>query len=114
MSDIKDAVTPDAFAREWTGPIDALTQEREMLWDDLNRARQFAINGVWSIQCATLCWRIANITKVLGHPIPPESVQVSLLLNGWYTELHEAIGIEAPISPETMAQAQQMRAEGRA
>lgn len=113
MSDIKNAVTPDEYDEAWTAD-DALKNELECLWGDLATARHNALNGRWSIQCGSVAWRIANITKVLGKPTPPESVQVSLLLNGWYTELHEAIGIEAPISAETMAQAQQMRAEGRA
>lgn len=89
--------TDPAAAADLEVCLTALTEELEALWDDLNCAKQRALNGVWSIECDGLAERIGVISLIVG-PINQDSVQVPLLLDGTYERVHAAVGItHAPV-----------------
>ena len=69
-----------------------LAVELEALWGDLDRAKQRAYNGDWSIECDSLSWRIEQITRLVG-PCPWGAIQMPLLLDGTYERLHAEWGI---------------------
>lgn len=84
-------------------PDDVLESELRSLWFDLNEARNHAINGVWSMQCDSLVYRIARLTNFIGKPTDWSRIQFPLLLNGWYEAINEAAGFPTPLSDEDRA-----------
>ncbi len=65
------------------------------LWSDLAHARQFASNGVWSVQCDNLAYRIVMLSRVVGA-CPWGDVDVDVLLDGLYVRVHDEAGIPYP------------------
>jgi hypothetical protein len=82
--------------------LTACREELDHLWNDLNSARQFAINGVWSIACEGTEARIKALTPLVG-PTPWECVQIPLLELGIYQRIHAELGVEAPVDMEHVA-----------
>ncbi len=74
---------------------DAAQAELEHLWRDLHHARQFFGNGVWSMQCDNLAYRIVMLSRPVGA-LHSDKVQVDLVLDGLYERLHREAGIEHP------------------
>lgn len=104
---IEDVKAAALYAKNNPEP-DALDFELANLWDDLNDARQRAINGVWSIQCDHIVGRIARLTLHTRRPTEWGDIQVDLLLDGTYEALHEAIGMPTPLSDEDRARAREV------
>ncbi len=69
--------------------------ELEHLWHDLHNARQVAVNGVWSIQCENLAYRIVMLSRLAGA-LSADHVQVDVVLDGLYERLHREARIEYP------------------
>lgn len=84
----------------------AVTDELEYLWNDLDNAMRYAINGTWSIQCDELADRIKTLTQLVG-PTHWESVQIRLLENGVYQRIHDELGVE--IEPPDMQAVREIR-----
>lgn len=86
--------------------VDLIAWELECLWDEFDDARQKAINGVWSIGCESKLFRIVVLTRFLGRATDWGSVPYRVLLDGTYTRVHEAMGIEPqPFDVEEVRQA---------
>lgn len=94
-SDIDEYVTPESALR-WL-----LT----LAWSDLQTARHTAINGRWSIACDSHVNRIIGLTSLVG-PISWEEIQVDLILDGIYEQIHGAIGTPTPLTNDEHLQAQ--------
>ena len=75
-----------------TGLTQAVCDELEYLWNDLDDAMRYALNGTWSIQCDGLADRIKTLTQLVG-PTPWDKVQMSLLENGVYQRIHDELDI---------------------
>lgn len=73
-------------------------EELESLWHDLLRARDYAYNGVWSMDCESRVTRIMKLTLASGKPTPWGSVPTPLVLNGWYELIHDLIGFDVQLS----------------
>lgn len=73
----------------------AARNELVHLWHDLGEARRFANNGVWSVQCDNLAYRIVALSRVVGA-CPWGEVDVDVLLDGLYVRLHDEAGIPYP------------------
>ncbi len=65
------------------------------LWSDLAHARQFAANGVWSMQCDNLAYRIVMLSRVVGA-CPWGEIDVDVLLDGLYVRIHDEAGLPYP------------------
>lgn len=86
----------DTADDDWpTDLADATRTELADLWSDLSTARQFAIGGVWSMQCDNLAYRIVCLSRLVG-PTPWGDVGVDVLLDGLYERLHVEAGIAYP------------------
>lgn len=86
-------------ARSAERPADlesAARHELAHLWDDLLNARRAAINGVWSMRCDDVVWRIGALTVLVG-PTPWEEISWDLLLDNTYQAIHEVLGVDAPV-----------------
>lgn len=70
----------------------ALCDELECLWADLEQAIQYALNGWWSLQCDHIQDRIRNLTQLVG-PTAWQNVSISLLERGTYQRIHDELGI---------------------
>jgi hypothetical protein len=82
---------------------DPVAFELRCLWDSLATARAEAANGVWSVDCEHLVLRIAFLTMHTKTPTPPGYVMASLITDGIYQAIHEAIGIPVEISTKLTA-----------
>lgn len=74
---------------------DAARQELAMLWSDLTNARRSALNGVWSIRCENVAYRIVMLSRFVG-PTSWQDVDVDLLLDGVYAKVYDEAGIDYP------------------
>lgn len=88
-----------------TGLTEAVCNELEYLWNDLDQAMRYAINGQWSIQCDGLADRIKTLTQLVG-PTPWEKVPLPMLERGVYQRLHDDLGIR--VTPD-MAKVAEIR-----
>lgn len=70
----------------------AMRDELECLWGDLDDGIRYAANGQWSIRCDGVADRIKTLTQLVG-PTPWERVPLTLLENGVYVRLHDDLGI---------------------
>jgi hypothetical protein len=77
-------------------------EELGLLWGDLNRARQSAINGEWSMNCDHLVERIMALTPLVG-PTPWEEIQIPLLELGIYQRVHAELGVPVDVDMERVA-----------
>lgn len=86
----------EAVQEALTEPVedDPIMSEMESLWGDLEEAKRHARNGVWSMGCDYAIYRIVRLTRHAGRPVPADAVPFTLLLDGTYTHVHEAMGIE--------------------
>lgn len=71
---------------------EAAKQELASLWHDLWWARDSALNGVWSMGCDSVVYRIVRLSRLVGST-PWEQIQVSLLLDGTYEGILSAAGV---------------------
>jgi hypothetical protein len=78
-------------------------EELSLLWGDLHRARQSAINGRWSIQCDHLVERIKALTPLVG-PTPWDEIQIPLLEHGIYQRVHEELGVTVNVDMDRVAE----------
>jgi hypothetical protein len=69
--------------------------EQEQLWDDLDKALNRAINGVWSIECGTYAYRIVQSARLVGAT-NRDSVQWPLTAGDVYAAVLTAGGIDVP------------------
>ncbi len=90
LADVSD--DPDDYP---TDPVAAIRVELAHLWHDLSEARRSALNGVWSMQCDNLVYRIVMLSRV-ASATPWGEVGVDVLLDGLYERLHREAGIEYP------------------
>jgi hypothetical protein len=65
------------------------------LWHDLGQARRSAINGVWSVHCDHLAYRIVMLSRIVGA-CPWGDIDVDVLLDGLYARIHDEAGIPYP------------------
>jgi hypothetical protein len=94
-----DAAKLEAVARE----------ELACLWGDLEIARQYAINGTWSVNCDNITQRIKDLTAVIG-PTPWDEIQIPLLELGIYQRTHAELDIDAPEVQPDMDRVAKVRA----
>jgi len=80
----------------------AVREELADLWSDLHTARRAAINGVWSMQCDRLVWRIKSLTPLVGAT-PWEEIQIPLLEDGLYQRIHSELGIPVTVDMKRVA-----------
>lgn len=101
----------DAAARElheeYATPDSALRWLLTLAWDELSKARRSAINGHWSMQCESVVGKIAGLTRLVG-PQEWGSVQVDLILNGWYERINAAAGHPTPLTDDDRRRAQEV------
>jgi hypothetical protein len=81
---------------------DAARWELVLLWEDLDRARRSAIRDAWSIACDGLVERITMFTRLVG-PTPWEKIQIPLLEDGVYQEIHAKMGVQVDVDMERVA-----------
>lgn len=79
-------------------PQTALRWMRRCAWHDLQHARSWAQDGVWSLACESAVERIVGLTRLIG-PEPRDSVPTALVDDGLYDLLHEAAGFPPPKDP---------------
>lgn len=84
---------------------EAVCDELEYLWGDLDNAMRYALNGRWSIQCDGLVDRIKTLTQLVG-PTSWDKIPLSMLENGVYQRLHDDLGIR--VTPD-MAKVAEIR-----
>lgn len=106
---VDEAITLAGATEEYATPDAALRWLLELAWDDLESARRDAINGRWSIRCDNQVDRIIGLTRLVG-PLPWEHIQVSLILDGIYERIHEAIGTPTPLSDDDRRRAEEVKA----
>jgi len=91
---------------------EAASIEQEQLWADLDNAVTSARNGVWSMQCDNLQWRIIHLARLVG-PTPWEQIQVTLLRSGVYGRILDEAGIPyLPIDWDAVAETEAAIAGG--
>lgn len=73
-------------------------------WHDLSEERGRAINGKWSMSCDHQVSRIVGLTRLVG-PLSWECVPVSLIMDGVYERVHEAMGSPTPMTESDRARA---------
>lgn len=71
---------------------EAIEEELESLWDDLEKARRSAVNGQWSIECDNLVYRIQTLTMLVG-PTHWTRIQLNLLEKGIYQKILDEMDI---------------------
>lgn len=94
----KPIFSADELANDVDHPTDLATAARiELvnLWTDLAHAREWAGNGVWSMQCDNLAYRVVMLSRVVGA-CPWGEVDVDVLLDGLYARIHDEAGLEYP------------------
>jgi hypothetical protein len=96
---------------EYSDPESALRWLLVLAWSELQRARERALNGRWSIECEAMVSKIAGITRLVG-PLPWEEIPVRLILDGWYERIHTATGTPTPLTDDNRARARDVL-EGR-
>lgn len=69
--------------------------EQMLLWDDLDKAIRYSVNGIWSIQATAVAGRIVDAARLVG-PTPWERIQWPLLAGGVYAKLLTLAGLEVP------------------
>lgn len=82
---------------------EAVREELDALWSDLNIARRDAINGIWSIRCDGLVERIKALTPLVGAT-PWEQIQIPLLEEGVYQRIHAELGISVDVDMERVTE----------
>lgn len=82
--------------------VDACHDVLEGLWTDYAHARRFAVNRTWSLDCASLAYRIARLTLILG-PLDWRRCAPGALEDGSYRALHDALGIDPRIDEAELA-----------
>lgn len=100
MSKWDDAVA-EALQDAPADLTEAARYELRCLWGDLDQARRYAINGVWSMQCDGLVARIVTLSRLAG-PTNWGDIQVNLLQDGTYQGILQAAGIS--FDPPDMAE----------
>jgi hypothetical protein len=80
----------------------AAGRELGFLWDDLDAARNHAMNGDWSTECDDVAERIKMFTRLIGVT-PWEKVPMTLLENGVYQRIHAEMGVDAEVDMEQVA-----------
>lgn len=70
-------------------------QELVMLWSDLSMGRRNAVNGVWSMYCDGIAYRIVSLTRILGA-VTWEEMDSELVSSGLYERIHAEAGLEHP------------------
>lgn len=94
----KPIFTAEELANTEDHPDDlvaAVRIELAHLWYDLGQARQSAHNGVWSVQCDNLAYRIVMLSRIVGA-CPWGDIDVDVLLDGLYARIHDEAGIPYP------------------
>jgi hypothetical protein len=81
----------------------AVCDELEYLWGDLDDAINYALNGRWSIRCDGLEDRIKTLTQLVG-PTPWEKIPLLLLENGVYQRIHDDLGIRVVVDTDRVAE----------
>ena len=87
---VEDYDDPDDYP---TDVAAAARIELVNLWSDLDEARRRALNGIWSMQCSNVAYRIVMLSRVVGA-CPWGEVGVTVLLDGLYERLHQEAGVE--------------------
>lgn len=82
---------------------DAARWELQELWNDLQQARGYAVNGEWSIKCDELLARIQMFTRLVG-PTPWEEIPIPLLEDGTYQRIHAEMGVTAEVDMVSVAE----------
>lgn len=98
---VHDALNEDVLE------TDPVAFELRCLWNDLDQAIRSAADGRWSVRCDNVVERIVRLTRHLGRPAPAREVPMTLLAHGVYRQVHEAMGVEAPVTDEEMARAEE-------
>lgn len=75
---------------------------------DLEMARHYALDRTWSIGCENITSRIALLTRHYGTATPWEQVGISLIEDGVYQAINDAIGL--PYEPPDMQRVAEVRA----
>lgn len=101
---IAEAVAEAGDTEEYATADSALRWTLRLAWADLAEARRSAMNGQWSIRCDHLVANIIGLTRRVG-PQPWEEINVELILDGIYEQIHEAIGTPTPLSDDDRARA---------
>lgn len=91
---------------------EAIREELDSLWSDLDATRNDALRGRWSIRCNDLTDRIKKLTLLVG-PTPWRNVELSLLEDGVYQHVHAELGVEAPVDMAAVAQSRARLDEDR-
>lgn len=82
---------------EYASPESALRWMLALAWGDLTMARHNAHNNVWSLDCDDRVARIVGLSRLVG-PLPWGEVDVELILDGIYEQIHERMGTPTPLS----------------
>lgn len=86
---------------------EALVDELKRLWNDLHWQILSAIDCRWSIGALNVRDRIARLTALVG-PLHWRDVPMPLLLNGTYSEVHDALGVAVDeVPPEELEKIRQ-------
>lgn len=101
---VRSALEPD----DDPDRADPVAWELHLLWSDLEMARHYAQNRTWSIGCEHITARIALLTRHHGTPTPWEQVAVSLVEEGIYQAINDAIGL--PYESPDMQRVAEVRA----
>jgi hypothetical protein len=104
---VDDAVGDGWPGEEYETAVSALGWLRDSAWHDLQRARERAHDGKWSIECGYQLSRIVGLTSLVG-PASWEVVPVDLILDGVYERIHERIGKPTPLSDADRARAREV------
>lgn len=104
---VNEAVAETRQDDEYETPDSALRWLLELAWGDLQRARERAADGRWSMECDGQVGRIVGLTRLVG-PLSWENVSVDLILGGVYEQIHEGIGLATPLSDEDRAEAREV------
>lgn len=105
IAEVVEAVAQAGAAEEYATRRSALRWLLELAWHDLQAARLQARNGRWSIACDNQVARIVGLTRLVG-PLPWEKVDVGLILDGVYEQVHAAMGKPTPLSDGDRRRAQ--------
>lgn len=108
IAEVVEAVAQAGAAEEYATRRSALRWLLELAWHDLQAARLQAQNGRWSISCDNQVARIVGLTRLVG-PLPWGLVDVNLILDGVYEQIHAAIGSPTPLSDADRRRAQAIR-----
>lgn len=108
LESVDEAVAGCGADEEYATPEAAMRWLLRLAWDDLQSARQAAVNGRWSMQCDGQVSRIVGLTRIVG-PAGWETVSVDLILDGVYERIHEGVGMPTPLSDDDRHRAQRVK-----